>query len=377
MARSSWGSKRQRSKGVWELRYTVNGKQQSKTFKGTAKQADAELARLRVLHEDAKAPCDASTTIGTFFWGDFIPECEQRVEVGSMARSTLSGYIRAYTASIEEPFADTPLGSLAYRDVQDLLLGMTRGKAQHAKSLLSIVMQRATDKGAIENNVMRRRFIMPTMTSGRERTKDVYSTKELEQIFEECRGEIWEGAFILGAFGGGQRAEVMGVKPHEADFAEDGAGDVWAVVPVNRGVHLLDGEVVVEEHAKNNAREDVMVIPPPYSLRLRQLVRAALKRGDEWLMDDGFGEPTDPEAMTRAYGSWLARSNHRYVPFGNLRNAYSTMLHAKGVPGDMVSKLMRHASPITDQRFYNRPGPEERIEVLRSEEHTSELQSPS
>lgn len=364
MARSSWGSKRQRSKGVWELRYTVDGEQRSKTIRGTAKQADAELARLRVLYEDAKAPCDASTTIGAFFWGDFVPECEQRIEVGSMARTTLSGYIRIYTASIEEAFADTPLGSLTYREVQDLLLGMTKGKAQHAKSLLSIVMQRATDKGAIEGNVMRRRFILPTATSGRGRTKDVYSTKELEQIFEECRGEIWESAFILGAFGGGQRAEVMGVKPHEVEFVEDVAGDVWAVVPVKRGVHLLDGEVVVEDHAKNEAREDVMVIPPPYSLRLRQLVRAAMRQGDEWLMDDGFGSPTDPEAMTRAYRSWLARSSHRYVPFGNLRNAYSTMLHAKGVPGDMVSKLMRHTSPITDQRFYNRPGPEERIKVL-------------
>ena len=48
MARSSWGSKRQKAKGVWELRYTVDGKPKSKRVRGSARDADRELAALRL-----------------------------------------------------------------------------------------------------------------------------------------------------------------------------------------------------------------------------------------------------------------------------------------------------------------------------------------
>ena len=37
MAKSSWGTKRQRAKGSWELRYRVGGKQKSVMFRGTAR----------------------------------------------------------------------------------------------------------------------------------------------------------------------------------------------------------------------------------------------------------------------------------------------------------------------------------------------------
>ena len=76
MARSTWGSKRQKSRGVWELRYTVGGRPKSSTFRGTAREADRELAALRLRHEGRE---DTTVTVDAFFWGVFVPECEERV----------------------------------------------------------------------------------------------------------------------------------------------------------------------------------------------------------------------------------------------------------------------------------------------------------
>lgn len=65
MARSSWGSKHQKSKGVWELRYTVAGKPKSETLRGTAKDTDRPLGELRLRYEGATA--DPRTIVGAFF----------------------------------------------------------------------------------------------------------------------------------------------------------------------------------------------------------------------------------------------------------------------------------------------------------------------
>lgn len=53
MAKSTWGSKRQKRRGVWELRYTVAGKPKSEMFRGTAKEADRRLMALRLKYERA------------------------------------------------------------------------------------------------------------------------------------------------------------------------------------------------------------------------------------------------------------------------------------------------------------------------------------
>ena len=52
------------------------------------------------------------------------------------------------------------------------------------------------------------------------------------------------------------------------------------------------------------------------------------------------------------------------MPFGNLRNTYSTALHARGMEDSAVAKLMRHAELGTDYRHYNRIGVAEKVGLL-------------
>lgn len=367
MARSSWGSKRQRSKNVWELRYTVAGEPKSETYRGTAKGADRRLGELRLRYEGATA--DSRTTVGAFFRGVFVPECEARVaappesDTEPMAKSTLRGYVRHYESSIGPTWDDVALEDVRARAVQAWLSGMTYGAARQARATFRTVLNRAVDLEYIEAHPLNRRYILPSARSPRRRSGEVYGPDELQAIFEECEGEFWEPFFILAAFGGAQRAEAVGVFATEVEWVENELG-LWAVCPINRGVHLLDGEVVVEERAKNDYRAQPVVVPPPYSLRLRAAVDEALAEGREWLVDDGFGGPLDPEAVTRAYKSWLGRSTHRYVPFGNLRNSYSTMLHREGYEDSLVAKLMRHANLTTDYAHYNRLDAAGKIEAL-------------
>ncbi len=366
MARSTWGSKRQKSRGVWELRYTVGGRPKSSTFRGTAREADRELAALRLRHEGRE---DTTVTVDAFFWGVFVPECEERVrsagdgEGRGMSPTTLASYTRYYRNTIQERWGSVPLDEVRAKDVQAWLSGMTAGSARHAKAVFKVVMNRAEALEYVDHHPLGKRYVMPSAKSARQRTRDVFDADELDAIFSECAGEWWDAYFILAAFGGAQRAEAVGVKPSEVSYVENEEG-LWAVAPVRRGVHLLDGEVVVVERGKNEYREGNLIVPPPYSSRLRADAEGALAEGGEWFADDGFGGPVDPEAVTRAWKRWLSFSPHSWVPFGNLRNSYSTVLHSLGLQDSTISKLMRHANLTTDYAHYNRLDPDALIGLM-------------
>lgn len=74
----------------------------------------------------------------------------------------------------------------------------------------------------------------------------------------------------------------------------------------------------------------------------------------------------NPESITGMWRRWVSKTTHPYIPFSNLRNSYSTMLHERGLDQAVVSKLMRHSTLSTDYAFCNRQDAESLIEVLKS-----------
>lgn len=359
--RSTWGSKRKKG-NAWELCYRIDGERVYETFYGTEKEADDRLAVLRVKCMHIKG---GSMTIDQFFYGVFVPECEQRVEDGSLAQQTLNDYSDKYKTYISRPHGSTRLDSLKAHDVQEQLSAKTVGAAKQYKTLLKIIMRRAEDLDYIEYHPMNKRYIMPTAKTATARTDDIYSEQELLEIYELCRDEWWDSAYIMAAFGGGMPSEVGGVKPDEVRFEKTDDG-LFAIVPINQTVHdKRGGSVQITYRAKNKFREAELIVTPPYSGRLRSHVRRALQDGDGWLFDDGFGSPVKPSVISAAFKSWVSKQPIKFIPFGNLRNAYSTMMHAHGVSDDMVQKLMRHSSKSnTDFEHYNRPSADEFIRVL-------------
>lgn len=369
MARSTWGSIREKSKGVWEIRYTVGDegkrKQKSVIERGSRKKAEQRLADLRVRYEEPSASAP-EIKVGQCWRLRYWPAAEK-----GLAASTREGYLSQYRANIESAWGDRTMSEIKAWEVQEWLDGLSYGAARGAKAVMSIFFGWAESKEIIDRNVMARRYQLPKKSP--ENTKRVtcgrvYSKSELDAIFTAARGEIWEGPGILSAFGGGRREEVCSPRLAEISFEDIVIGDrqgMFALYDVARTVLSIRGEVIVrEDEAKTDASMRWIVVPSPYSLRLQEIVSGMLRDGHTWLLDDGFGEVLDPEAMSRAWRRWFLRQPFDYIPFANLRNSYGTVMHALGLDLAMVGKLMRHKDQATTYRYYDRPGKDELTQAV-------------
>lgn len=349
-SRSTWGAIRKRGENSWELSYTKQGKRTSETIRGSRKDAERKLAELRIKYEGMTS----DITLAEFWDSYYYPHIKEH-----LAASTVPGYKRVWRVDIEPAFGGFNLSEITPRKIQAWLDPMTGGKAKHAKAVLSAMLSRAFALELIDDNPAQRRFVMPKGRAPGQRSKEIYSKEELDQIFALCHGEIWEAAFILSAFGGASREEAMGVMVEEVEFHPG-----VAVVPIVRGVQRLEGEVKVLDWTKNEHRKRDLVILDPYATRLRQLVEEAKDRGDIWMTDNGFGKPMCPNALAnRTYKDWFGRQPIRYIPFSNLRHAYATWTSSKVDPM-MLAKLMGHSQPTTTYNNYYRPSTDDKIKAL-------------
>ena len=351
-ARDSWGSIRSRGKGVWQIRYTVGGKPESETVRGTKRDAEKRRKELWSQYGNRQAPM----TLGEFYESKFVPWMESE-----LAPKTVDSYESQWRNHIKGDFGHLLMEDIRPRMIQKWLLTMTYSVAKHARVCLSSIMARAFALEYIEDNPVHRKYQMPDKATSQKRNDGVYTHDELDEIAEECQGEPWEGCFLFAAFGGGQRSEVDGIKLKEI-YEIDGC----AVAPVRQTVHYVDGEVLVLDRAKNEFREEFIVVTPPHSERVFEFVGERLACGDVWLCDDGFGNPMNPMTMAQSYQRWFSRQPYMYVPFMNLRPSYATWMRDEGYSMDDVARLLRHSTNEMLKRIYDRPRAEALVKGLMS-----------
>lgn len=363
MARSTWGSIREKSKGVWEIRYpktpdpdTGNRRQGSVTLRGTRRQAEQRLAELRVENEGI----GEEMTLDQFWRLRYWPSCDE------LALSTKAGYEGTYNHSIKPVFGDTELRSIGPKSIQKWLDGMTYGAARNSRAVLRAILSHAETQELVDSNAAMRRFKLPKRkpeNMARKVNSDVYSKDELDEVFDQCTGEVFEAPFILAAFGGARREEACGVIAAEVEFETDGDLGLFALVPILRGVQHLRGKVEIVG-TKTEGSKRWLVIPPPYAGRLKELCEETEGAGETWLIEDGFGNLMSPNTMAMAYKRWFLGKPYRYVPFSNLRNSYATVMHSLGIDLAMVQKLMGHTQLATTFHHYDQPGRDEFMRVV-------------
>lgn len=356
MARSSWGSVRRKAKGIWEVRYPVNGTRRSVTIRGTKKDAERMLADLRIKHE-GMTECP---TVKQFWNHTYHDEIKSL-----LSPTTVNGYEQKYYHDIEPEFGDEIMAEVRPRHIQEWISTMPAATARHAKAVFSAMFSRAFALELVDDNPIQRRYVMPKRDTSKKQDEGLFSEDELKQIAENCQGECWEAPFLISGFGCTSRHEAMGVRSEDISNIEG-----YAVIDLKRGVHRVGSSVIVRDELKNEFRPRPAVVPPPYSNRLFDLASQAQAEADAngwehaWLCDDGFGNVMCPNVMAQSFRRWFCDQPLKYHPFKNLRNSASTIRLTKGIDGSMVAKMLGNEERGTTEKHYERPKAREFIEAM-------------
>ena len=351
---STWGSKRKRGENSWELRWPNGGHE---TFHGTAKEADRRLAELRIQYEGATPDITLDQFWSTTFHSYIID---------NLAKSTVAGYENYYYRLLQPEFGDSGLRDITSRKIQSWLLTLTVGNAKHARALLRAILSKAFVDELVDDNAAQRRFKMPTEYKREKKNKEAYTRQEFDQILAAVKGEVFEPIALLSGGGGAAREEAMGAKPSEVRFDtvdHDGEEVLIAYVPIVRGVQYIKKQIEVLDHTKNDYRKRDLIILPPYSYRLKEIVDEFLDLGYEWFIDDGYGNPLNPDTVAKSWERWFKTQPFIAKPIGDLRHTYNTHI-ATYLSPHMAARIMGHSQINTNYSNYYKPTNEHKLDAL-------------
>ncbi len=344
--RSAWGSVIPYKSGVWQLRYPlppdpITGKRRQgfEVVRGTKTEANKRLAQLQLTYNENR---NTKALTVSKCWDTFY-----RPYIDRLAPSTVAGYESSYNTHIKPVFGRMTMSDIKKAQVQEWLDSMTYGAAKAAFSTLRAMYNFANDNDLVECSLMGKRYKLP------EKPKHT-ADKQAEQVLDEAgiykiltlaKGEPWEGAYILSAYGGARRSEAFGAKWENVHFR-----DGYILVSLYEGVQYVQNDVKVLPLKTDGSYRDI-VIRGAGATRLHELFLDHL--GDTWIseMDDN---PLNPDLASAAFKRLCLNNMVRYVPWKNLRNSYATILHSKGVELGLIAKLLGHTTPIMTYKHYDK-----------------------
>jgi integrase len=298
-----------------------------------------------MLDHSADAPCP---TVAQAWERWVLPSYERRVDEGTFAKRSLDQYRSAWNRHIKPTWSDTPLDAVRPLAVQQWISGLTYSQALVGVKVLSAIMDAAVRYECVEHNPMREKYLMPSKTTVQQHDKGIWTLAELMSAWDALRGQWFEPAFILAAFGGCRVGESLGVMAHDVELRRIDGVPV-ALVDVSKQV---DAHGNVSGTLKTDESKRVAIVSGRAALRLAEI--AADMPSDWYLTNDGFGGAQSQSRLVRAWSEFGMAH-----PFRNLRNSWQTWMRWEvGLPPYYIEPLMGHKVRGVTGQHYDRPTPE-------------------
>lgn len=347
--RSSWGSNSPAArKGYRTLRYWADKhdgrgyRRCCKTIKGTKRDGDAELARLRIMHdEDQPAP-----TVRECYEKWYLPDVKERVTAG-----TANQYMSAWRAHVEPQWGHFFVTDVKPLDVQEWLLSLTKSQADISYKVLNAVLEYPVMFEMLNRNPMRVKYRMPS--AGKTHDKKVYDLGQALMILEGARGCATEAAIILALFGSCRVGESLAPLATEVEEVRASNGMVGCIVPIYRQI-AQHGKVIDATKTAESKRKVVLVGKP--AERLIEIANERKKSGLHWLTDNGCYEPMPQRFLAMDVKKAAESVGLTPISSRNLRNSWRTFMEWDlHIDADKLEILMGHKLQGVSGRHYNRP----------------------
>ncbi len=360
--RSDWGCVQQVDRGRWRLRWwqeTGDGyKRRSRTVRGTRRDANDELARIRLEHS-ADAPCPTVQQC----WDRWRhPAMVRAVEAGDMAPRTIDQYEGVWRNHVAPRWGKVPADMVRPLDVQAWLDGMTLNQAKLSLMLARQSVDNAVRLEACGRNPFSLDYDMPGQSTIDRKDGGIWTAEEVGRLFAAVRSRAPYAlpSLILCACGSCRVGESMAVRGSDVSLSVACGVPVASVAVVRQ---LTQSGKVREKLKTDNSRRTV-VVPGRPALLLRSM---AAKAGDGWLPGDGCGGILPRFRVERAWRPAVERAGVAFHPYKNLRIWWRTHMRSElGIDADLLEKMMGHAGTGVTARHYYKPDAEVFAEALAS-----------
>lgn len=357
--RRSWGSITEKVKGKkYVLRWVENTddgrKRRSKTFYGTYKEACRHLAVYEVRHGDEKRV----PTIGEAYEAWYIPWLERQVADGKKKQSTADRYTELWDSLAGSRWGKVPLDRVKPAQLQEWLLGLSKGNANISMVLLRKIGDLALRNDIVQHNVFRRDYDMPTLTT-RKKKLDVYDLETAKQVLSLLDGTVVKAPYIISCFGGARVGESCGVQCREVRLAEHN-GMTFAIVPIVRRMPKTGSYPLRDGDLKTPQSKRETIIPAPYCFELMSEIELRNESGSIWVADRGDGLPLNENS----YMYWFKVAvGDMAIPLSNLRASWRTIAQFEwGIPSDTLEVLMGHVLQGVSGKHYIRPSTDDLVQ---------------
>lgn len=223
--------------------------------------------------------------------------------------------------------------------------GLGAKSIKNTISLLSAAYRHAIRIGQLKENPCEK-LVLPKVTP-----KDIRILRLDEiQPFLNAIAEVdlnEKIAYELALFMGLRRSEILGLKESDVDI-------VSGMIDIHSTRHRVDGEdVTADTKTKRSTR--TLAMPDILLLdiaRLLQIHRDFPYEKSDYLIQDGFGNPLSPQALSSRLVRLEEKKGLPIVTIHGLRHTYASLLHSRGVDMAQISAELGHSNLSTTQNIY-------------------------
>jgi integrase len=233
--------------------------------------------------------------------------------------------------------------------------GVSKSRLRSIRTALSGALTCAQREGLVQQNVAR----LVELPKRRRKPISTWTGDEARAFLMATRDHRLHAAFVLLAFSGMRRGEVLGLRWCDVDF-------------VNHQVHirqqlrdLKHGRGPTIGPLKKEASERDLPLSPTVAAVLlahyQRQVQARANLGAHWggsgddselVFTSKLGTRLFPNNFSTTFKALCARHNVRVIKLHHIRHTVATMMKDQGVPARDAQFILGHASPWVTEQIY-------------------------
>jgi integrase len=216
---------------------------------------------------------------------------------------------------------------------------LSRRNAEKLVSLLFSIMEHGRAEYALTvNPIGRVERLRVKYDPGR---FDTYSPEEVHALRRAAASEQDAAAYVVAAFAGLRRGEVLALRWRDVDFANE-------TLRVEQAVSTVGQEM---KSTKSGRMRSVPMIPDVAAALDRLSRRDRFTGRDDLVFVGDTGEPLDGSALRRRYVAAAKRAGLRPLRFHDLRHSFATVAVNATHSGRELQEWMGHADYRTTARY--------------------------